>query len=433
MTYSSFPDPGEVKRDKETLKRERDLYQEVKEQDEIDEALKNMEENRKKINWEVDGNDLTEVDPYAGDNFPEDTNVSDVNLFGTALKGVQKVGEGLDWVDKQVGVGDFNVYNARQTIIRPLSEVHVALGILGEFLIPDSTDIATFGLGYIPKRFLKAPKVWARAVLAMKAADVPKVRAQTLALATGAGTNFGVPVLKVEGVGDAISTFKKNAQRIKVEDMPKTTRALFKNPKNTAKLSEFTANTPETYKKLEHYAASAVADMQSRIAQGRKRALLKDWEGPILGIDPKTKEYIRGDWLFKDDAGTQWLYTRTGNLPDYSKLDGADLAKALAESYSIVKYDDVLIEIAKKGKWDEPAKHLAELRKIFNAEHDYWNKINPHIFKHMMMDYGVKGAYLEHKVQRAANWFWPHPRLAELKKGEKLTAAEKAQHLTNRQ
>ena len=99
MTYSSFPDPGEVKRDKETLKRERDLYQEVKEQDEIDEALKNMEENRKKINWEVDGNDLTEVDPYAGDNFPEDTNVSDVNLFGTVLKGVQKVGEGLDWVD----------------------------------------------------------------------------------------------------------------------------------------------------------------------------------------------------------------------------------------------------------------------------------------------------------------------------------------------
>ena len=58
---------------------------------------------------------------------------------GSTLAILGKYGEATDAIDKAAGIPftPVNVYNARQTIIRPLSEVHVALGILGEFLIPD--------------------------------------------------------------------------------------------------------------------------------------------------------------------------------------------------------------------------------------------------------------------------------------------------------
>jgi hypothetical protein len=90
---------------------------------------------------------------------------------------MQKVGEGFDWVDKQAGIPgtDIDVYHARRKILDPLSETHLALGILGEIFLPDSIDIATAGFSYIPNRFRKAGKagikLWADITKAGKTTD----------------------------------------------------------------------------------------------------------------------------------------------------------------------------------------------------------------------------------------------------------------------
>ena len=90
---------------------------------------------------------------------------------------MQKVGEGFDWVDDQAGIPgtDIDVYHARRKILDPLSETHLALGILGEIFLPDSIDIATAGFSYIPNRFRKAGKVgiklWADITKARKGAE----------------------------------------------------------------------------------------------------------------------------------------------------------------------------------------------------------------------------------------------------------------------
>ena len=94
---------------------------------------------------------------------------------------LQKVGEGFDWVDKQAGIPgtDIDVYHARRKILDPLSETHLALGILGEIFLPDSIDIATAGFSYIPNRFRKAGKagikLWADITKAGKGADSVKL------------------------------------------------------------------------------------------------------------------------------------------------------------------------------------------------------------------------------------------------------------------
>tara|TARA_R100000773_G_C4215298_1_gene114121 strand:+ start:40 stop:1890 length:1851 start_codon:yes stop_codon:yes gene_type:complete len=95
-----------------------------------------------------------------------------------AGKGLQSYGAAMDRVDQEVlgriGVGDKNLYTARTGLIQGLSKRHVALGLLGEFLLPDSVDLATAGLGYIPKRFLKTPKLlkkWAQMTKASTAAE----------------------------------------------------------------------------------------------------------------------------------------------------------------------------------------------------------------------------------------------------------------------
>ena len=90
---------------------------------------------------------------------------------------LNKVGEGFDWVDNQAGIPgtDIDVYHARRKILDPLSETHLALGILGEIFLPDSIDIATAGFSYIPNRFRKAGKVgiklWADITKARKGAE----------------------------------------------------------------------------------------------------------------------------------------------------------------------------------------------------------------------------------------------------------------------
>jgi len=100
-----------------------------------------------------------EIDPQTG--WP-------MQIVKGAWSGLQKVGEAFDWVDDQAGIPgtDIDVYHARRMIIDPLSKQHFILGLLGEIFIPDSVDIATAGLTYIPNRFRKlgiaGAKHWAK-------------------------------------------------------------------------------------------------------------------------------------------------------------------------------------------------------------------------------------------------------------------------------
>tara|TARA_R100001594_G_C4028379_1_gene260750 strand:+ start:45 stop:1589 length:1545 start_codon:yes stop_codon:yes gene_type:complete len=90
-----------------------------------------------------------------------------------AWYGLRKYGEFTDWLDENAGIPgtDFDVYHARRSLIDPLNERHFLLGLAGEVLLPDTIDVASYGLTYIPNRLLKAGKAlkhWAKAKAALK-------------------------------------------------------------------------------------------------------------------------------------------------------------------------------------------------------------------------------------------------------------------------
>ena len=127
---------------------------------EIEAARKGLEEAKKKIGQ---------------DTKPERDSDGFLKLVG---QGLTVFGNAMESVDKavlgRIGLGDKNLYTARRGIIDGLSERHVALALLGEFLLPDTVDLATLGLGYIPKRFLKTPKLlkaWAKSTKAATKAE----------------------------------------------------------------------------------------------------------------------------------------------------------------------------------------------------------------------------------------------------------------------
>tara|TARA_R100001594_G_scaffold142899_1_gene190320 strand:- start:53 stop:1825 length:1773 start_codon:yes stop_codon:yes gene_type:complete len=162
-TFGSSQDPGIERRDRETLEREKELQRLIEDEKEEEQILTdNAERIRQK--------DLEENPPLENLEYEGLETKSEHWL----LKGLGWVGDRFDDLDRAAGIGEFNVYNARQKILKPLSETHVALGILGEFFVPDTVDIATLGLAYIPKRFAKIPKVWAKLV---RAANPDAVRA----------------------------------------------------------------------------------------------------------------------------------------------------------------------------------------------------------------------------------------------------------------
>ena len=78
-----------------------------------------------------------------------------------------------DRLDKAVGI-----YGTRQKAIKALtgglSEDHLIASLAGEMLVPDTIDLVTLGLGYIPRRvLLKGPKM-VKAFLKSKASRLPK-------------------------------------------------------------------------------------------------------------------------------------------------------------------------------------------------------------------------------------------------------------------
>ena len=78
-----------------------------------------------------------------------------------------------DRLDKAVGI-----YGTRQKAIKALtgglSEKHILASLAGEMLVPDTIDLVTLGLGYIPRRvLLKGPKM-VKAFLKSRASTLPK-------------------------------------------------------------------------------------------------------------------------------------------------------------------------------------------------------------------------------------------------------------------
>ena len=127
-----------------------------------------------------EGIDTGELDEYGKPVY--ESQQESIHWSGWPLKALQKVGEGFDWIDKQAGIGEFNVYNARRKILDPLSETHFALGLLGEIFLPDTVDIATAGLSYIPNRFRKLGKAGAKMWAKITAIAIPTAsRTQTIA------------------------------------------------------------------------------------------------------------------------------------------------------------------------------------------------------------------------------------------------------------
>ena len=86
-----------------------------------------------------------------------------------------------DRLDKAVGIYDTR-QSAIKTITGGLSEDHLIAALAGEMLIPDTIDLITLGLGYIPRRvLLKGPKA-IKMFLKFKKSKLPKAAFKSQAM-----------------------------------------------------------------------------------------------------------------------------------------------------------------------------------------------------------------------------------------------------------
>lgn len=96
-------------------------------------------------------------------------------------------------LDKAVGIHGTR-QNAIKALTGGLSEDHLVAALAGEMLVPDTFDIVTLGLGYIPRRvLLKGPKA-IKMFLKYKKAKLPKIAKRS---------KIDVPMKGSKFVGDA--------------------------------------------------------------------------------------------------------------------------------------------------------------------------------------------------------------------------------------
>ena len=167
MNENFTPDPGEVRANEEMLQREREAREALEEEQDRQEILEEKA-RRDKLR------DLEENPPLENLEWSEPPPKSENVL----LKALGYVGDRFEDLDRavlgSVGTEDYNLYKARRGTIDLLSEKHFVLGMLGEMFIPDTVDIATAGLAYIPNRFRKSSKLiksWLKSKRAVYAAE----------------------------------------------------------------------------------------------------------------------------------------------------------------------------------------------------------------------------------------------------------------------
>lgn len=158
MTNSIFkdaftPDPGEERANEEMLNRQREEKQEV---DTAQEEERILTEDLPRIRQETDLEENPPLENLEWSTPPEKSE-------HWALRGLGYVGAAFEAVDEavlgRIGSEEYNLYKARRGSVDWLSEKHFVLGMLGEVFIPDSIDLATAGLAYIPNRFRKSTKL----------------------------------------------------------------------------------------------------------------------------------------------------------------------------------------------------------------------------------------------------------------------------------
>lgn len=121
------------------------------------------------------GSSKTNTDASYKEEFEEDE--SFLNKTGKFFTDVLSLPEKLD---KAVGIYDTR-QKAISTLTGGLSNQHMIAALAGELLVPDTLDLVTLGLGYIPRRILtKGPKA-IKMFLKAKKAGLPKSAMRNIA------------------------------------------------------------------------------------------------------------------------------------------------------------------------------------------------------------------------------------------------------------
>lgn len=214
-------------------------------------------------------------------------------------------------LDKAVGI-----HGTRQKAIKALtgglSEDHIIAALAGEMLVPDTLDIATLGLSYIPKRVLfKGPKA-IKMFLKYKKAKLPKIAKRSKIDVPMKGSKFvgdadyeimakGVERTALrtgQNVDEALSEagVKLRVDTDPLDDLPTAegTRKLFDEIglKDDVKLSikEMLDEDKTAYFRRKGKAAIADPAFEWNMYEKTRKTLVEDFlEGiEFLGIDPAT-------------------------------------------------------------------------------------------------------------------------------------------------
>jgi len=139
---------------------------------------KEKEKEQEKFLEEVDFSTETKVndDKVYKEEFDRDQTF--LQKTGNFVKQVLSI---PDKLDKAVGIYDTR-QSAISTLTGGLSEDHLVAALAGEMLVPDTIDLITLGLGYIPRRvLLKGPKA-IKMFLKFKKSKLPKAAKGSQAL-----------------------------------------------------------------------------------------------------------------------------------------------------------------------------------------------------------------------------------------------------------
>ena len=208
-SYLGGFDQGAADANEEQLKR---LRKEKAEEDQLIEEERILNEDLPRIRQEQD---LEENPPLENLEYAGESSKSEHWL----LRGLGYVGDRFEDLDRavlgRVGSENYNLYQARRGTIDWLSEKHFVFGMLGEMFIPDTIDLATAGIAYIPNRFRKSSKLmksWLKTRKATYAIEggLDIERLQRAAKATGATMSSPYEITSLtKGLDNEVTRFNK--------------------------------------------------------------------------------------------------------------------------------------------------------------------------------------------------------------------------------
>ena len=273
----------------------------------------------------------------------EGQNVKSENFF---LRTLGYVGDTFDAIDKAAGIPgtDIDVYHARQAPIKWLDEQHFILGLLGEVFIPDTVDIASMGLAYIPNRFRKSTKLLKSYLKAkrnlMPAADKAKIVKSSSRFGSGVSDLTGRPMLAQRGafneLGDEslesivkaaepeipLTTPQELHRKISEGELPNPTIEQLELAKRfgapDSKSIERMVPKPgggyvSNYKPPRGRTGRAIADNFTKVTQKtlRKRWIEKGWGNDydideFFSIQKKAKEDVENSYKFLNELAFQF-------------------------------------------------------------------------------------------------------------------------------